>query len=444
MNVFAPVLMAALAAQQPASSSAPALTLAEAVDRALAASASVQQAQALQRAADAEVRVTRAARLPQVDLQAGYSRLSDVPELFLPQPDGTLRPIFPNIPNNYRSRAGVSAPLYTGGRLEALTQSAEAERAGAGHDVRATAADVALETAGAYWSLVTARQSERVLGEALQAYEAHLKDAQNREQLGLSARNEVLSVQVERDRAQLAALRARNDAQVAQANLARLLGLEDGSGLEPAEPLEGRPGAPTDVAALVARALGERPERTAAMARIGAAEALVRAERGARLPQVSASAGLDYANPNRRILPPEARFQESWDVNVNVSWNVFDAGRASAATARAQARLEAARSRLVDVDRRIRLQVTQRALELDTARGAADVAERALEAARENQRVAGERYRAGVLSSAELLDAEVALLRASLDRTEAYAQTRLAEAALQRAVGVAAATPPGR
>lgn len=444
MNVFAAVLLAALAAQQPASPSAPALTLAEAVDRALAASAVVQQAQALQRAADADVRLARASRLPQVDLQAGYSRLSDVPELFLPQPDGTLRPIFPNIPNNYRSRAGVSAPLYTGGRLEALTQSAEAERAGVGHDVRATAADVALETAGAYWSLVTARQSERVLGDALQAYEAHLKDAQNREQLGLSARNEVLAVQVERDRAQLAALRARNEAQVAQANLARLLGLDEGTGLEPAEPLEGRPAAPSDVSALVARALGERPERTAAMARIGAAEALVRAERGARLPQVSFSAGLDYANPNRRILPPEARFQESWDVNLNVSWNVFDAGRTSAAVARAQARLEGARSRLVDVDRRIRLQVTQRALELDTARGAADVAERGLEAARENQRVAGERYRAGVLSSAELLDAEVALLRASLDRTEAYAQARLAEAALQRAVGAAAATPPGR
>jgi outer membrane protein TolC len=103
--------------------------------------------------------------------------------------------------------------------------------------------------------------------------------------------------------------------------------------------------------------------------------------------------------------------------------------------ARAQARLEAARSQLVEIDRLVRLQVTQHALELQAARAATAVAERGLESARENQRVAGERYSAGVLSSAELLDAEVALLRASLERTDAHAQARLAEAALEHALG---------
>src|SRR6185295_11746374 len=102
-----------------------------------------------------------------------------------------------------------------------------------------------------------------------------------------------------------------------------------------------RPGSAADVKALVTRALGERPERTAAMASIGAAEARVRAERGGRLPQVSVSGGFDYANPNRRILPPEARFDDSWDLNLSVTWNVFDAGRSAAAVARAQARLDA-------------------------------------------------------------------------------------------------------
>ncbi|HET8644835.1 MAG TPA: TolC family protein, partial [Vicinamibacteria bacterium] len=79
---------------------------------------------------------------------------------------------------------------------------------------------------------------------------------------------------------------------------------------------------------------------------------------------------------------------------------------------------------------------TQRALELSSARAAAAVAARSLEAARENNRVAGERYRAGVLSSSERLDAEVALLRAALEVTQARADVRLAEAALERAVGV--------
>jgi outer membrane protein len=428
-------LLAVMAAAQIEVPARATLTLRDAVDRAVAASAGVQQAQALERAAEADVRGTRAFRLPQVELQAGYSRLSNVPELFLPLPDGSLRPIFPNIPDNYRARAGVAVPLYTGGRLGALTQAAEAERAGAGHDVRTASADVALETADAYWSVVTARQSERVLADAVQSYEAHLTDAENRERLGLSARNEVLAVQVERDRAELAALRARNAAQVAQANLARLLGVEDGFTLEPGESLDQAARPLADVNALVEQALGARPERTAAMARIGAAEARVRVEKAARLPQAIVSGGYDYARPNRRILPPEVRFHDSWDLSLSLAWTAFDGGRTSAAVARAQARLDAARSQLTDVERRVRLQVTQRALDLQAARAATTVAERALEAARESHRVAGERYRAGVLSSAELLDAEVALLRAGLERTDAHARARLAEAALERAVG---------
>ncbi len=56
-------------------------------------------------------------------------------------------------------------------------------------------------------------------------------------------------------------------------------------------------------------------------------------------------------------------------------------------------------------------------------------------AARENQRVAGDRYHEGLVASSDLLDAEVALQRAGVDRAEALAQLRLAAANLERAIG---------
>jgi outer membrane protein TolC len=56
-------------------------------------------------------------------------------------------------------------------------------------------------------------------------------------------------------------------------------------------------------------------------------------------------------------------------------------------------------------------------------------------AADEARRVVGERYRVGVASNTELLDAEFALLQAQLDRTRSLAAVRLAEARLQRALG---------
>ncbi len=79
--------------------------------------------------------------------------------------------------------------------------------------------------------------------------------------------------------------------------------------------------------------------------------------------------------------------------------------------------------------------MTQQALELRTAVARRSVAERAVVSATESRRVAGERYRAGVIPSSELTDAEVAHERASLTLTEARAALRLAAAGLDRAVG---------
>ncbi len=157
--------------------------------------------------------------------------------------------------------------------------------------------------------------------------------------------------------------------------------------------------------------------------------------RAALRPQANLSGGYDYANPNPRILPLEARWKSSWSIGANLSLSLFDGGRTAAAAAQIEAQADALGHRLEDLERHIRLEVTQRQLELSTARQAVAVADRGLDSARENVRVARDRYHEGVIPSSELLDAEVALLRAGLDRANALAQVRLALANLDRALG---------
>ena len=292
-----------------------------------------------------------------------------------------------------------------------------------------------LETKTAYWSLVTSREGVRVLQEAIRAFDAHLADARNRERFGMAARNEVLAVQVERDRVELDRLRAEAAAEVAAANLERLLDLPPATRIEPAEPLATTAAAAPEIEALVAQAIAERPDRAALAARVAAAEALSGIERAARLPQLAITGGYSYANPNRDIVPPTASWKDTWDVGVGLSWNALDFGRRSASQARARALAEAARQQLRELDRLVRLEVTERVLEFRTAQARVTVAERSIESALENRKVAADRYREGVLASSELLDAEVAFERASLARAEALASLRLAAAGLDRAVG---------
>jgi len=78
--------------------------------------------------------------------------------------------IFPNIQDWWRGRVEASYPLYAGGRLSALESAARDDADAARGDRLAGKVDLDLEVTHAYWSLVTAREAQRVLGEALQVY----------------------------------------------------------------------------------------------------------------------------------------------------------------------------------------------------------------------------------------------------------------------------------
>jgi outer membrane protein len=411
------------------------LTLAEAVERARSNSPRLEELRALHTAADAGLRGAKAGRLPILDLQASYDRYSRVPELVIAQPGNPSRTIFPNLQDRYMTSAGLSMPLYTGGRVGGQIEAARQGALAAGKDVETGTSDLVLETITAYWDLVSARESERVLAESIASYEADLKQVRDRFDVGMAARNDILNVQVERDQAELDRLRAANSAGVANENLVRLLGLTPGSRVEPIEPVAASALADEPVEGLVAKALEARPEIAGLRARAAAAEASIRIARSARLPQASLDGAFEYARPNLRILPLTDTWNDSWRIGATVSLQAFDGGRTSAAVARARAEAEAARRQLEDLVRHVRLDVTSRALDLSTRRAALEVAERNLEAARENVRVSQDRYREGLIPSSELLDAESRLLQSGLSRTRSATELQQARANLDRAVG---------
>ena len=409
------------------------LTLAEALERARGASKHLGQLRALEDAAEAALRGARADRLPTLGVSAAYSRNSEVPEFVVQQQTGPLT-VFPNLPNQGRARADLGLPLYTGGRTSNGVTAAEEQHKAAGQDLSAGRNDLVLEVTSAYWRLVALRESERVLREGIASYEAHLKDTTNLYDSGMAARNDVLAVQVERDRAELRRLEAANAAEVTNANLLRLLDLPPGTRVEPVD----EPATPTEDGEpepLVSQARDARPEILAARHRLQAALASVQVARSAHLPQASLQANYEYSSPNQRIFPLSGEWRDTWTVGVGVSVTAFDGGRTSAATARARAQAEALERQLEDLEQRVRLDVTSRVFDLRTARASLVVSGRNVEAARENVRVSQDRYQAGVSPSSDLLDAEERLLRAGLDETMARTQLRQARAGLDRALG---------
>jgi len=429
------MLALALALSAARTASAMELGLADAIERAHRASPSLRALEADVRAGEAGIDVARAERQLDASVTASYSRRSSGFGLTLLLPDGSTQVIFPDIVDWWQSRLGATYPLYAGGRLGALVDAASGDAEALRSERETAALDLDFEVTAAYLRLLTSRETDRVLSRSVEAFEAHLVDARNRERVGLAARNEVLAIEVERDRVELNRIRAVHAGDLAEADLARLVDLPAGERIEPADTLDAGQVPPFDVEALVGEALAKRPERETIEARRNAASSRVAVEHAARRPQLLATGGFDYSNPNIRVLPLRATWNDSWDVGVGFSFSIFDGGQARASQARAAERVVALDERLVDLERRIRLDVVSRVLEARNAEAALPVSERAIASANENLRVTRDRYREGLDRSSDLLDAEVELERAELERTETLVALRLALAGLDRAVG---------
>jgi outer membrane protein TolC len=315
-----------------------------------------------------------------------------------------------------------------------LAAAARRESAATTNDVDAIGADIRLEVTRSFWNLVVADESTRVVDESLARMAAHLRDVRNQLNAGLVPPSDVLSVEAQESRQRMLSIQARSSRDVAEFELARLIGVDPGTTIHPDGVL-----APVGIDAtfdsLLAEAREQRKDRQALLDRLAGAGLRQRAAAAGARPSIGLGGGIDYARPNPRIFPRQSSWQESWDASVNMNWPLFDGGRAAAEVAEAAALHRALQARLDELDSMISLEIRQRLSEIQASRAAMAAADDAVRAATEARRVLGERFAAGVATSTEVLDAQMAVLQASLDRTQALANAHLADARLHRAVG---------
>ena len=137
------------------------LTLDEAIARGIETSHRLEELSARQDSARAIEDQREAATLPQVSALAGYMRINHVEEFGVPNAAGGFRVIYPDLPNRAQSRLDLQWPIYTGGRLNALTRAAGAEVEATGQDREAARADLKLEITRSFLAVMTSRAAAR-------------------------------------------------------------------------------------------------------------------------------------------------------------------------------------------------------------------------------------------------------------------------------------------
>ncbi len=393
--------------------------------------------------ADAKSAEMNASRLPVLKFTGAYTRLSDVPPFAVSLPS-TLPPPFggssftlaPTIQNNYTLRASLEQPLFTGFRLSAAAHAADYAARASEHDYAKDKTDLAYNVRAAYWSLFKALEFKKVVDENVEQVKAHLNDVQNLVNQGMATKNDLLKVQVQLSDAQLRQIEMNNNVQLAMIGLNNVMGI----------PLHTRISIESDIRrstpsefgelnSLISKAIENRPEMKAMDFRVKAADAGVTAAKGEWFPQIYLAANYNYNKPNQRIQPMQDLFKDTWDVTLAVSLDIWNWGKTLHQTDQASAQYEEAKDAFAQLRDGITLEITQNYLNLNQAKERTLVAEKGVTHAEENYRVTNKRFKEGLAQNSDLLDAEVALLQAKTNSTQALVDVELAGARLQKAIG---------
>jgi hypothetical protein len=127
---------------------------------------------------------------------------------------------------------------------------------------------------------------------------------------------------------------------------------------------------------------------------------------------------------------------KSWNVVAAASWTIFDGFSTQSKIKEAQANLESAASNRSLVKKTVELDVKQAYLNYVLSKDILDTAQKAADSACENYDIADARYKNGLGTNIELLDAETALTKAQLDLLSVKFDIEIAKAQIAKAAGI--------
>ncbi len=329
----------------------------------------------------------------------------------------------------------VTQPLFLGGSLIALNRIADINE-----EMMVNSADVRRQailyaTDQAYWQVVSLKHKQRLAESFLAVVQKLDSDVQKMIQEGVATRSEGLSVSVKVNEAEMALQKVNDGLVLSRMLLCKQIGLPINTEITLTD---------EDVQELatvtlhpqfnVEQAVEHRPELKMLDNAVSISRQATNILRAANLPQVALTGGYAISNPN--VLNGfQKKFGGFWNVGVLVRvpiWNWGDVAykvRASkGATAIANLELDEARDL-------IELQVNQSTFKVDEANKRLALAQKSIERAEENLRVANLGFQEGVITPTTVMEAQTAWLQAQSQKIDAEIEVRLSQVDLQKALG---------
>jgi outer membrane protein len=403
---------------------APPRSLADLVDLALSHDPATRAVWHDARAAAALAGSRRSLYLPSLDASAALTtqRMGSAPG----------RPSFEQ--STYGASATITWLLLDLGARGALVDEADRLLVAARLAQHAAVADLVLTVQETYFGYLAARALVEAENASVRQAEASLAAAQGLQRAGLATIADVLQARTALSQRRLVLQQAEGQVLAVRGALATVAGLSPTAELEvgalPAE-VDADAAHPA-IDDLLAAAAARNPDVARARAAAEAADARARAASRARWPTLSLQTG---ASRSFYLEPADLSAATSWSAGLVLRLPLLEGIRPAYDALAARAGADAARARADATGQRVSLDVWLSFQALRTAGGRIATARDLLSSASASAEVAAGRYREGVGSIVDLLNAQAALELARAEDVRARADYLVAIARLARATG---------
>lgn len=391
--------------------------------------------------AEEKVKEARAALLPQLTLNSGYTFNGDLPTIVL---DGNFPPGLGGPPSgssesepieiemgaqhNFQGRVQVSYPLFTWGQLGNLYRQAILGKQAAERALEAIQLDIELKVRQAFHGVLLADAFIEVAEAALTQVEKRHAIAEEQKAAGVSTRLEVIraNVQIVNTRSQL--IQAQNQRKLAEENFKLTLGLP----LEETIRIEGElvtESKSVDIDQAIVMALARRPEIQQIDLQEQIGEKRIKVAKAGNKPMLSTFGNYNFNDSERQA------FDTSWSVGLSIQIPIFDGYATQAQVNQAQVSLDQIQVNKQQLLDGIRVEVKAAVFDLQAAEALIHAQAGIIEQAAEGLRIANVQYEAGLITGVELTDVELSHTQAQVNRLQAVHDYIIAVARVERAIG---------
>ena len=301
----------------------------------------------------------------------------------------------------------------------------------ASHQMERADQEILFRTVQSYYGVLVETKQLEVAEQSEKTAKSIRDRSQVRYDAGLVVESDLLSAKVRLAGREQDLIRARNNLELARAQLNTAMGVPVDTKYQLADALAEPSPTSNSLSDLEQKALTTRPDLKRIEAQQSAQELSVAIAKSSFGPRLNAFAGWEMDNPSF----VGGGGGNNWLGGIELQIDLFQGGAKRAALSRERANAEKIAALKQAAGDAVRLEVRQAYYDQDASRQQVEVARTAITQAQESLRINQDRYDGGLLTITDLLGAEEAARRTQADYWQAVYQSHLSYTNLELACG---------